>query len=186
MEVIKIPKGVKTILGEGYFFGDSLTDIYLPASVEKIETHGLSARSMVNYHVAKKNKHYADIDGSVYSKKSGRLVAASVKESTYTVPDTVTKLKNTCFAGPDVEKFIIPSSVEEIARFWCPFRENITYVFQDETSPVIDEDFADEDITFYVPMGCKEQYKNAVDQSWILNNINIPGIERGLINIIEY
>lgn len=38
----------------------------------------------------------------------------------------------------------------------------------------------------YVPMGCKEQYKNAVDQSWILENINIPGISRGLINIIEY
>ena len=80
MKKLNIPKGVKTINDQSIFYGSGITDFYIPASVNKIGFQSLFFSDVVRFHVSKKNKHYAETNDCVYSKKSGRLVAASVKK----------------------------------------------------------------------------------------------------------
>lgn len=162
MKKLNIPKGVKTIGDKAIFYSSGATDFYIPASVNKIGFQSLFFRNVVNFHVSKKNKHYADTENCVYSKKSGRLVAASVRNTTFTVPKKVTCLSKTNFAGKTVKKFIIPASVKKIESFWSPYIENITYVFKGKKPPKIESSFAFKGIKLQVPKGCKKTYRRAV------------------------
>ena len=123
MKKLNVPKGVKTIKDRSIFYSSGATDFYIPASVNKIGFQSLFFSDVVRFHVAKKNKHYAETNDCVYSKKSGRLVAASVKNTTFTVPEKVTYLSKTNFAGKPVKKFIIPATVKKIESFWSPYRD---------------------------------------------------------------
>ena len=162
MKKLNIPQGVKTIKDQSIFYGSGATDFYIPASVKKIGFQSLFFSDVVRFHVSKKNKHYAETNDCVYSKKSGRLVAASVKNTTFTVPEKVTYLSKTNFAGKSVKKFIIPANVKKIESFWSPYRENITYVFKGKKPPKIESSFAFRGIKFQVPKGCKKAYRRAV------------------------
>ena len=162
MKKLNIPEGVKTIKDRSIFYGSGATDFYIPASVKKIGFQSLFFSDVVKFHVSKKNKHYAETNDCVYSKKSGRLVAASVKNTTFTVPEKVTYLSKTNFAGKSVKKFIIPANVKKIESFWSPYRENITYVFKGKKPPKIESSFAFRGIKFQVPKGCKKAYRRAV------------------------
>ncbi len=162
MKKLNIPKGVKTIGDKAIFYSSGATDFYIPASVDKIGFQSLFFSNVVNFHVSKKNKHYAETENCVYSKKSGRLVAASVRNTTFTVPKKVTCLSKTNFAGKTVKKFIIPASVKKIESFWSPYIENITYVFKGKKPPKIESSFAFKGIKLQVPKGCKAVYRKAV------------------------
>lgn len=162
MKKLNIPKGVKTIKDRSIFYSSGATDFYIPASVNKIGFQSLFFSNVVNFRVSKKNKHYADTENCVYSKKSGRLVAASVRNTTFTVPKKVTCLSKTNFAGKTVKKFIIPASVKKIESFWSPYIENITYVFKGKKPPKIESSFAFKGIKLQVPKGCKKTYRRAV------------------------
>ena len=162
MKKLNIPEGVKTIKDRSIFYSSGATDFYIPASVNKIGFQSLFFRDVVRFHVAKKNKHYAETNDCVYSKKSGRLVAASVKNTTFTVPEKVTYLSKTNFAGKPVKKFIISATVKKIESFWSPYRENITYEFKGKKPPKIEDSFAFKGIKLQVPKGCKKAYRRAV------------------------
>ncbi len=162
MKKLSIPKGVKTIEDRSIFYSSGATDFYIPASVNKIGFQSLFFSNVVRFHVSKKNKHYAETENCVYSKKTGRLVAVSVKNSTFTVPKGITYLSKTNFAGRPVKKFIIPASVKKIEGFWCPYIENITYVFKGKRPPKIENSFAFKGIRLQVPKGCKKAYRRAV------------------------
>lgn len=164
---IRIPEGVKKIKEGSIFKDGSATDVYIPASVDKIGDQSLFFKNTVRYHVAKGNPHYAEAQSCIYSKKTGRLVAACVKGPVFTVPSKVTYLSNTNFSGTGigVKKFVIPPSVKKIDGFWTLYRENITYVFHSKKPPVIDTSFAFSGITLYVPKGSKKAYKRAVRET---------------------
>ncbi len=162
MKKLNIPQGVKTIKDRSIFYGSGATDFYIPASVNKIGFQSLFFSDVVKFHVSKKNKHYAETNDCVYSKKSGRLVAASVKNTTFTVPEKVTYLSKTNFAGKSVKKFIIPATVKKIESFWSPYLENITYEFKGKKPPKIEDSFAFKGIKLQVPKGCKKAYRRAV------------------------
>ena len=162
MKKLNIPQGVKTIKDRSIFYGSGATDFYIPASVNKIGFQSLFFSDVVRFHVSKKNKHYAETKDCVYSKKSGRLVAASVKNTTFTVPEKVTYLSKTNFAGKPVKKFIIPATVKKIESFWSPYLENITYEFKGKKPPKIEDSFAFKGIKLQVPKGCKKAYRRAV------------------------
>ena len=71
-------------------------------------------------------------------------------------------MSKTNFAGRPVKKFIIPASVKKIEGFWCPYIENITYVFKGKRPPKIENSFAFKGIRLQVPKGCKKAYRRAV------------------------
>ena len=164
---IRIREGVKKIKEGSIFCDGNTTDIYIPSSVDKIGFQSLFFRDVVRYHVAKGNHHYAEAENCIYSKKTGRLVAACVKGPVFTVPSKVTVLSRTNFSGTGIEvkKFVIPPSVKKIDGFWTLYRENITYVFHSKKPPVIDTSFAFSGITLYVPKGSRKAYKRAVRET---------------------
>ena len=166
-KAVRIPQGVKTIKEKSIFKDGSATDIYIPASVDKIGDQSLFFKNTVRYHVAKGNPHYAEAQSCIYSKKTGRLVAACVKGPVFTVPSKVTVLSRTNFSGTGIEvkKFVIPPSVKKIDGFWTFYDKNITYVFLSKKPPVIDAAFAFSGITLYVPKGSKEAYEWAVGET---------------------
>lgn len=177
---IRIPEGVKKIKEGSTFCEGNTTDIYIPSSVDKIGFQSLFFRDVVRYHVAKGNPHYAEAENCIYSKRTGRLVAACVRNSVFTVPSKVTLLSKTNFSGTKIEvkKFVIPTSVKKIDGFWTFYREKITYVFRSKKPPKIDKSFALSEITFYVPKGSREAYEWAVGETNYYNDNPVTVYEK--------
>lgn len=163
---VVIPKGVKKINGKA-FEGIRVTDIYMPASLKKIEMCSLDNGKVVRFHVSKKNKWYKKKGDCIYNKKSGHLIAASVKNSTLIIPEGVTALKSAEIAGGDLlKKVVVPSSVKKIDNYWCTYINNIgTYVFKGKVPPKIKESFVF-GVTFYVPKGYKQAYQKATEGAY--------------------
>lgn len=112
---IDIPESVKTITNGGDYNGTSI--IVIPKSVTKIKENALSTKKPVAIKVSSKNKRYAVNNGSLYSKKTGRLVAAYIKDGVLDIPGAVKTVNHTGVLGLDVriKKVIVPSSVTGVA-----------------------------------------------------------------------
>ena len=106
---INIPEGVKTIANGGDYNGTST--IVIPKSVTKIKENAMTTKEPVTIKVSLKNKHYAVNNGSLYSKKTGRLVAAYIKDGVLDIPKVVKKVSHTGVLGLNVrlKKVIVPS-----------------------------------------------------------------------------
>lgn len=172
---IYIPNSVKIIdagiLKDGTSDGDynGADTIVIPKSVNQIGFSVLDTKKPVIIKIDKNNKRYAVKDGSVYSKKTGRLVAGYIKDGVLSIPDTVTKITNATsyLGGQKIEKIIVPSTVKEMAGiFLNPNR--ITFVFNGKTPPKLTSreliDFIIPTIV-YVPAKYRNVYENWLDNS---------------------
>ncbi len=159
---INIPEGVKTIANGGDYNGTST--IVIPKSVTKIKENAMTTKEPVTIKVSLKNKHYAVNNGSLYSKKTGRLVAAYIKDGVLDIPKVVKKVSHTGVLGLNVrlKKVIVPSSVTGVV-FPYEFLEQqpLIYEFKGITPP----EMLDlpgccgfENSKIYVPKNCRETY----------------------------
>ncbi len=176
---INIPDGVKTITAEGDYNGSST--IVIPKSVTKIKEDALTTEKSVTIKVSSKNKHYAVKNGSLYSKKSGRLVAGYIKDGVLNIPETVKKVYQTGVLGLDVslKKVIVPGSVTGIA-FPFDFIEKapLVYEFKGASPPELLEDLLwFRGCTIYVPKNCKNAYLQKWQEN--LQNMEYDMIEQG-------
>lgn len=93
MKKVKIPDGVEKI-GEAAFLHCKVDSIYLPQSINAIGYQAFrNDKRVVELSISKKNKRYAMKNDCLYSKKSGRLVAAINRNNKLAIPNGVTKLK---------------------------------------------------------------------------------------------
>ena len=93
MKKVKIPDGVEKI-GEAAFLHCKVDSIYLPQSINAIGYQAFrNDKRVVELSISKKNKRYAMKNDCLYSKKSGRLVAAIKRNNNLAIPNGVTKLK---------------------------------------------------------------------------------------------
>lgn len=163
---IIIPEGVKTIACEGDYNGAST--IVIPKSVTKIKEDALKTKKPVTIKVSSKNKHYAVKSGSLYSKKTGRLVAAYINDGVLNIPEKVKKVYYPGVLGinASLKKVIIPSSVTGIV-FPYEFCEKTPLIFEfkgitppellDHNEPgYLPSCFAES--TIFVPKNCKSAY----------------------------
>lgn len=159
---INIPEGVKTIANGGDYNGTST--IVIPKSVTKIKENAMTTKESVTIKVSLKNKHYAVNNGSLYSKKTGRLVSAYIKDGVLDIPKVVKKVSHTGVLGLNVrlKKVIVPSSVTGVV-FPYEFLEQqpLIYEFKGITPP----EMLDlpgccgfENSKIYVPKNCRETY----------------------------
>lgn len=159
---INIPEGVKTIANGGDYNGTST--IVIPKSVTKIKENAMTTKEPVTIKVSLKNKRYAVNNGSLYSKKTGRLVAAYIKDGVLDIPGAVKTVNHTGVLGLDVriKKVIVPSSVTGVA-FPYVFLEQqpLIYEFKGITPPemlALPGCCGFEKSKIYVPKNCRETY----------------------------
>lgn len=158
------------ILEDGVADGDynGADTIIIPQSVKLIRGSSLNTRKPVTIKIDKGNKRYAVKDGSVYSKKTGRLVAGYVKNGVLSIPNTVFKITEPGYlGGMYIKKIIVPSSVKKMESiFLSP--EQITFVFKGATPPKLTSEelmsFSTK-IVVYVP----KKYKSVYDK-WLANS----------------
>lgn len=159
---VVVPNGVKKIQDAGNLFS-RISYIYISKSVKKIDfgfTHRVS--NFVSMDVSIKNSCYAVKQNCLFHKISGSLIAVSTKKSTYRVPQNVTCIDNTFFTGELVNRIIIPSYVRRVGMCWGANVEKLSYVFESKKPPIL-ESINVKGTTLYVPKGCKQMYKKALN-----------------------
>ena len=157
---IKIPNGVKTIK-EYAFWGYIVDSIYIPKSVNSIEDFAFRTIEKVELKVSKKNKRYAMSGDCLYSKKSGRLVAAINRNGKLVIPSVVTKLKGGASSiGGEFKKIVIPKSVKLLGGGWDAhlLKYGGALYFKSAKIPKVEEGGMSEYTVLYVPKKATTKY----------------------------
>ena len=154
---------MKTITNRGDYNGAST--IVIPKSVAKIKENALSTKEPVTIRISSKNKRYAVNNGSLYSKKTGRLVAAYIKDGVLDIPEAVKKVIYTGVLGLNVrlKKVIVPSNVTGVV-FPYEFleQESLIYEFKGIAPPEMLDLLGCcgfENSKIYVPKKCRDLLK---------------------------
>ncbi len=123
-----VPEGVKEIV-DSAFSGAKLTSITLPISLEGITGWNFSGCSdLQSITVPSENTLFKDIDGVLFTKQDVNgfmeLIAYPLgkSQSSYTVPDKVTKIKDSAFSSSNLSQIILPDSLVEIEN--CAFMDS--------------------------------------------------------------
>lgn len=128
-----IPEGVTLIQSRTFFACKSLTKITIPSSVKNIATEVFDYNtSLKEIYVDPNNSIYASVDGVLYSKDITQLIhfPAAKKGETFSVPETVTIIKQCSFAlSVNLKSLNIPRSVTSMENsiFIDSSIENIYY-----------------------------------------------------------
>lgn len=98
---------------------DNLGNISIPASVEIIGDCAFlnfSSESLKNITVANENKYFSSENGVLFNKNKTELLCypCGKNETTYTVPNTVTKLAKVSFSGCKLNKLNLPDNLKYI------------------------------------------------------------------------
>ena len=162
---VVIPNKVKQI-DQTITLNDATKKLYIPKSVTKIEKYALASTVPVQVSISKKNKNYGVKKGSIYSKRSGRLVLGYINHGVLDIPNTVTNMPEASVVGTVVKKIILPKSLKKIANFsFSVMPKNLTVVCKRKVPPVLLEGSLDttfnypKKIKFIVPKGSKSSYQ---------------------------
>lgn len=98
---------------------DNLGNISIPASVEIIGDCAFlnfSSESLKNITVANENKYFSSENGVLFNKNKTELLCypCGKNETTYTVPNTITKLAKVSFSGCKLNKLNLPNNLKYI------------------------------------------------------------------------
>jgi len=112
---INIPKNV-TSIGEWAFYRTGLTKIDIPSSVTTIVNGAfLGCTSLTAINVAADNTRYSSTEGVLYNKNKTILIQCpGGKTGAFTIPNTVTIIRNGAFRYCRITKITIPNSVNNI------------------------------------------------------------------------
>jgi len=117
---VTIPDTV-TEIGNHAFDRSGLTSVTIPAGVTKIGEGAFAETALTEFQVDGGNTAFALIDGVLFNKDKTTLIAyPSRKGSTYTVPNSVTSIKNYAFTGSGLTSVNIPTNVTSIGE--CAFQ----------------------------------------------------------------
>ncbi len=114
---VAIANSVKSI-GEGAFSSClALTTIEIPDSVTSIGNYALSCHALTSICVEEGNSAFKSIDGNLYSKDGKTLIQYAIgkKDTSFTIPDSVTRIGNYAFSScTSLTSIVIPDSVIRI------------------------------------------------------------------------
>ena len=122
-----------TTIGDRAFSGcDSLTNIVIPDSVTTIGGYAFySCDSLTSIEVSENNTAYCDIDGNLYTKDKKTLIQYAIgkKDTSFTIPDSVTTIGERAFSNCDsLTSIVIPDSVTTIGNYAFRFCNSLTSI----------------------------------------------------------
>ena len=171
---LKVPEGVKRIR-QNALAGTNAVSIYLPKTIDIIDSRALQNGRALKLSVSSKNPHYKMSEGCLYSKKSGRLVAAYTKNRKLLISSKITKLSaGTSYIGGEAREITIPGSVTVMKEYW-DFNFYTDYeagkygrlVFLGMKPPRMDSFLAS---TIYVPAKAYDAYYKEVHKGPLIDN----------------
>ena len=129
---ITIPDSLTSIGNYAFYGCDSLTCIRIPNSVTSIGDWAFSdCSSLSNITVDENNEAYKSIDGNLYTKDCTVLIQYAIgkSEMSFTIPDSVTSIKNNAFYNCNLLKSItISDSVTSIGDYAFAYCSSLTSV----------------------------------------------------------
>ena len=119
LKEIIIPSSVTGIDDRAFCLCESLERLTISRSVRKIG-HGICAScpSLKEIIVEDGNPRYCTIDGNLYTKDKKTLVQYAIgkKDTSFTIPSSVTSIGDSAFSGCTLGNITIPNSVTSIGR----------------------------------------------------------------------
>ncbi len=122
-----------TKIKSGAFYNNQATSLTIPASVTNIEIdteYGFGGPCLENVYVDSANKHYSSDGGVLFNKDKTELLCypEGKKQTAYTIPSTVKKIKSGAFQLSEIKSLTIPNNVTHIesgAISWCHSLESV-------------------------------------------------------------
>jgi len=183
-----IPGTVTTIGSEAFQYNFGVNRVVIPASLTTIVDDAFgSCRGLTEFVVDPGNLNFSTLDGCLFNKnQSALIIYPAGKKGNYTIPNTVTSIRNYAFSGcTELTSVVIGSSVSSMQTgsfvgCWnllsissaraIPISLNNPYVFSDIKNSIW---------TLYVPVGSKAAYQ--VANQWK----DAPNIVEGFPAIVD-
>lgn len=129
IDIINLPEGLKYI--GAFSFGDlgNVTEIYIPAAVEHLESMSFNLGNIQKFTISDSNVNYKVYNDAIYSSDFSTLITcAKAKEAVSIHPETKV-LEPYAFTGASITSIDIPSAITEIPANCfnaCPKLETVT------------------------------------------------------------
>ena len=165
---INLPASLKTIGGWAFGYCHSLESLWIGPLVESIGIDAFFAEKLADFTVAPDNEYYVSEDNVLYSKDKTTLIKymQGKTETSFSIPDTVTKIEESAFYDSDsLETVTIPSSVNSIGNSAFYWSEIKSVAFLGNIPPTVGSGIFDscKKLTdIYVPEGSGDAYKTAL------------------------
>jgi len=145
LENIDLPEGLEEIQKDAFNKCTSLTEIGIPASVNKIDPTGFQqAEKLEKFTVNKNNTVYSSVDGFLLDKNKTKLVSfPPAKANTYytLLPPTIEEIGEQAFYAIDkLENITLPKKVTKIDKFAFDLTKNLNTIAFLNKTPVANVD----------------------------------------------
>ena len=175
--------GTRGIADYTFYRHEHLTNIAIPNRVSNIGQYAFQeCRSLKSIEVEKMNKSFKSIDGNLYTQDGKTLIQYAIgkTDSSFVIPDGVTKIEENAFKDSILTSITIPDSVETIKRgafYGCEKLTSIT--IPDGVTRIDNDTFSGcRDLkSITIPNSVTSIGESAFDGCLFIEEINYTGTE---------
>ena len=175
--------GTRGIADYTFYRHEHLTNIAIPNRVSNIGQYAFQeCRSLKSIEVEKMNKAFKSIDGNLYTQDGKTLIQYAIgkTDSSFVIPDGVTKIEENAFKDSILTSITIPDSVETIKRgafYGCEKLTSIT--IPDGVTRIDNDTFSGcRDLkSITIPNSVTSIGESAFDGCLFIEEINYTGTE---------